>query len=65
MENKKRYNFAGYSFGEKGLAVLLVQVLNHTENGTSYSTEIGLELTPEERTELITKLITLNEKDVR
>ena len=64
MENK-RYNFGGYSFGDKGLAVLLVQVQNHTENGTSYSTGIELELTPEERTELITKLITLNEKDVR
>jgi len=64
MENK-RYNFGGYSFGEKGLAVLNVQVLNHTESGTTYSTEISLELTPEERTELITKLITLNEKDVR
>ncbi|NBR62563.1 MAG: hypothetical protein EBT86_13235 [Actinobacteria bacterium] len=64
MENK-RYNFGGYSFGEKGLAVLNVQVLNHTENGTTYSTEISLELTPDERVELITNLIRLNEKDAR
>ena len=64
MENK-RYTFGGYSFGSKGLAVLNINVLNHTENGTTNSTEIGLELTPEERVELITHLIRLNEKDVR
>lgn len=64
MENK-RYNFGGYSFGDNGLAVLRIQVLNHTETGTNYSTEIGLELTPDERVELIKKIITLDEKDVR
>jgi len=64
MENKK-YNFGGYSFGDKGLAVLSIQVLNHTETGTNYSTEIALELTPDERVELIKKIITLDEKEVR
>jgi len=62
MENKK-YNFGGFTFGDKGLAVLNIQVLNHAENSTNYSTEIGLELTPEERVELITHLIRLGEKD--
>ncbi len=64
MENK-RYNFGGFGFGDKGLAVLTIQVINHTETGTSYSTEIGLELTPDERVELITNLVRLNEKDAR
>lgn len=64
MENK-RYNFGGFSFGDNGLAVLKIEVLNHTETGTNYSTEIGLELTPDERVELIKKIITLDEKEVR
>lgn len=62
MENK-RYNFGGFTFGDKGLSVLNVQILNNTEIGTSYTTEIAIELTPEERTELITKLITIADKD--
>lgn len=62
MENK-RYNFGGFTFGDKDLAVLRIEVLNHTETGTRYSTEIGLELTPAERQELITKLITIADKD--
>lgn len=64
MENK-RYNFGGYSFGDNGLAVLRIEVLNHTETGTTYSTEINLELTPDERVELIKKIIHLDEKEVR
>ena len=64
MENN-RYNFGGFSFGDKGLAVLVIQVLNHTQIGTSYSTEINLELTPDERVELIKKIIHLDEKEVR
>jgi hypothetical protein len=64
MENK-RYNFGGWTFGEKGLGVLRIEVINHTETGTSYSTEICLELTPDERVELIKKIIRLDEKEVR
>jgi uncharacterized tellurite resistance protein B-like protein len=62
MENK-RYNFSGFIFGDNGLAVLNVQILNNTKVGTSYTTEIAIELTPEERQELITKLITIADKD--
>lgn len=57
--NQPRYNFAGFSFGDKGYTVLRIEVLNHTETGTRYSTEIGFELTTEERTELITHLVKL------
>jgi hypothetical protein len=63
MENKKRYNFSGFTFGQDGWAVLNIQVVNYSGNGTNYLTEIGLELTAEERTELITKLITIADKD--
>lgn len=62
MENK-RYNFGGYTFGNQGLFVLMVEVLNHTETGTSYSTEIRLELSPEERQELITTLMLASIKE--
>jgi len=64
MENEtKRYNFNGFTFGDSGLSVLTVQMLNNTNVGTSYTTEIAIELTPEERQELITKLITITDKD--
>lgn len=62
MENK-RYRFGGFTFGDTGLAVLKIEVLNHTKTGTNYSTEICLELTPDERIELIKNIITLDEKD--
>ena len=62
MENK-RYNFGGFTFGDKDLAVLRIEVLNHTNSGTRYSTEICLELNPTERQELIAKLITIADKD--
>ena len=65
MENKetKRYVLGGYGFGSQGLVVLDIEILNHTTTGTSYSTEIKLELTPEERTELITHLVKLGLED--
>ena len=65
MENKetKRYVFGGYGFGSNGLVVLDIEILNHTETGTSYSTEIKLELTPEERVELITHLVKLGSEN--
>ena len=62
-QNKARYNFYGFGFGLLGNSVLKIEVLNHTENGTRYSTEIGLELTPEERVELITALVKLGNEN--
>lgn len=59
--NQPKYNFTGFDFGNKGLAVLRIEVLNYTENGTRYSTEIGLELTADERIELITLLAQLGQ----
>ena len=59
MENtNKRYDFTGsFTFGSNGLFQLVVR--NTTEYG-GYTMEFGLELTPAERQELITLLITLN-----
>lgn len=56
----KRYNFSGFSFGKDGTVIFQVEVLNpSSEFGTFYSTKVELELTPEERTELVTKLISI------
>jgi len=62
MENtNKRYDFSGsFSFGSNGLFQLVFR--NPTDTG-GYTMEFGLELTPEERQELITLLITLNKKE--
>lgn len=57
--NQRRYVFGGYGFGMNGLVVLDIEILNHTETGTSYSTEIRLELSPEEKLELLTHLVKL------
>ena len=57
----KKYNFTGFSFGSDGEMVFRIEVMNHTENGTSVVAQIDLELTPEERTELITKLIEIKQ----
>lgn len=64
MENK-RYNFGGFTFGDNGLSVLRIETINHTNSGTNYTTEINLELNPDERLELLEQIIKLNEKDVR
>ena len=61
--NQPRYNFYGFTFGMAGNSVLKIEVLNHTENGTRFSTEIGLELTPEEKVELITALVKLGSEN--
>lgn len=55
----KKYNFTGFTFGSDGTMVFRIEVLNHTEIGTSVSAQVDLELTPEERTELVTKLISI------
>lgn len=59
-EDKKRYDFDGFTFGEQGLFQLTVKTLS--ENGYSHTLELGLELTPEERQELISVLITLGKR---
>jgi hypothetical protein len=65
MENKmeKRYTFGGFSFGSKGLFNLTISTISNVEYGSSHSIELGLELSPEERQELITLLITLPTKE--
>ena len=64
MENEnKRYNFSGFTFGSKGLYNLLISVNNYTKQGTSNTIEMGIELTPEERLELIKLLINADVKE--
>jgi len=55
----KKYNFTGFTFGSNGEMVFRIEVMNHTEHGTSVSAQVDLELTPEERTELVTQLISI------
>ena len=62
MENtNKRYDLSGsFTFGSNGLFQL---VFRNITNSGGYTMEFGVELTPEERQELITILITLNKKE--
>ena len=62
MENK-RYNFSGFTFGSNGLYNLLISVNNYTKQGTGNTIEMGIELTPEERLELIKLLINADVKE--
>jgi hypothetical protein len=60
-EKKKRYNFDGFTFGQNGFFELKVEVLD--ESGFGHTLGFGLELSPEEREELIKLLINLGKKD--
>lgn len=57
MENENRYRFSGFTFGNNKYFNLSITVKNFSSVGTSYTTEIGLELTDDERLELIKLLI--------
>ena len=57
---KARYDIDGFTFGEQGLFQLTIKTLS--ENGYGHTVELGLELTPEERQELISVLITLGKR---
>jgi hypothetical protein len=63
MEKINRYNFGGFSFGENKYFNLTIEVKNFNDVGTSYTTKIAVELTDEERLELIKLLINANEKE--
>jgi len=64
MENKKqRYTFGGFTFGSEKLFNLTIGIQNHAGYGTSHAVELGLELTTDERMELIKLLITANEQE--
>ena len=56
---EKRYNFGGFTFGSKGDFNLVIET---ARGDFGYLTQLALELTPAERQELITVLITSNEK---
>jgi hypothetical protein len=62
-QKNRRYNFNAFVFGREGDVNLVIE----TATGDfGYLTQYGLELTPEERQELITTLITasrLGEQD--
>jgi len=64
MENKnERYTFGGFSFGSENWFNLTIRTRNHTGHGTSHALELALELSTEERQELITILINAGKED--
>jgi hypothetical protein len=64
MENKnKRYNFGGFSFAKGQYFNLQINIINNAGYGTNNTVEMGIELTPEERQELITVLIQAGQGD--
>ncbi len=60
-KEKKRYNIDGFTFGQNGFFELKIEVLD--ESGYGHTLGFGLELSPEERQELITVLINLGKKE--
>lgn len=64
MEKENRYRFSGFTFfGEHKFFNLMISVKNFSQTGTSATTEIAIELSPEERLELIKLLINAGEKE--
>jgi hypothetical protein len=58
-QENRRYNFNGFTFGNDGDFNLVIE----TATGQfGYSTQYGIELTPAERQELITLLLTTKGK---
>ncbi len=63
MEKENRYRFGGFTFGTTTKYFnLTIGIKNFNSVGTSYTTEIGIELTDEERLELIKLLINADEE---
>lgn len=61
-EPKKRYDFTGFTFGDEGDAQLEIYVLK--ENGYGgWTTRLSVELTRQERKELIKFLQHIEEKE--
>jgi hypothetical protein len=63
MVNNKRYSISGFSFGSEGMFNLMVKTLNNANYGSATSIELGIELTPDERLELIKLLINADSKE--
>jgi hypothetical protein len=54
---EKNYDFGGFYFGANDLFQLTIRALKHNGTGSTTSIELGIELTPAERQELITLLL--------
>jgi len=64
MENtNKRYNFGGFSFSKGKYFNLQISIINNAGYGTNNTVEMGIELTPEERQELIKVLLLAGQED--
>ena len=63
MENNKRYEFGGFSFGSNKLFQLTIKTINTSGVGTRNTIELGIELTPDERLQLLKLLINANESE--
>lgn len=60
MENKekqKRYAMSGFLFGKLDYYNLTIRIKNHANHGTSHTVQFDLELSQEERQELINLLM--------
>ena len=63
MEKENRYKFGGFTFGSSTRMFNLdIEVKNFNAIGTNYTTKIGIELTDDERLELIKLLINADEE---
>ena len=60
---ERRYEFSGFTFGHENWFNLTIRINNHAGHGTSYTTELGIELNEEERMELIKLLINAEKKE--
>jgi len=63
MENNKRYEFGGFTFGSAGLFQLTIKTINPSNFGTSNTIELGIELNADERLQLLKLLIKANESE--
>lgn len=64
MENKqKRYELSGFTFGTENYFNLSIRITNYANHGTSYTAQFDLELSQEERMELIKLLINAENKE--
>ena len=64
MEKKnERYAFGGFSFGSGNWFNLTIRTHNYAGHGTNYALEMALELSTEERLELIKVLINAGKED--
>lgn len=59
----KRYTFGGFTFGSQSQFHLTISAISPVERGGTHGLELGIDLSPEERQELITILLLAEKED--